>query len=1268
MSKKNSRTGADVRAPAMNDNQAAATATILNPKQIALLKAIAAERQDASEAQAPLYRWLRETAEAGRQLPSFGKRPNLRQIGEEFAMHYRDVSKRFGAIINRWHVRFIETFPCEGQELPTDVTRLNEAVAGIGEGPERSEQLAAALRAAQAEAPAHQQKAYVWLIARAEGRQTIPVHSYRPNVSLIGKECGLSYNKARELTWLFVFWAKFFPTEKFPATVLRTALPGIEYEGTAVPTAMLVKRMKVSRAAEAVEDACRLLDHLIGVAEGDRTIPQFNKRPAFKTIMRSAGVIDKYKQQTLWRVCGDWLGFFRLDDNLTYMDSTGELKTRRNSRTEVSKHVQELRAAGLSLKRDRQHAETWSSAYLAEELNLTLSSVGLPAVREVLFAYVEECKLRDGGGDGLGEGWTPIRNVERKALEKAFRKDLLAYAKAEIDAGRPLPAHPVYANSLDYDEFVRRYGKSGPDMRENSTFRSELRKLNPRFARADAVGLPRTYGQLIDQYTQERLKTVNTEGSKAVIRSNIRTTIGAFSAGMRKTPADLIEDDFEEPGFEETLEAIIEADRVKRAKAEDWRRDMIKVAGFLASTQHAIDERFDVVVRNAIIATKKSYRELVEGTGMTEAQLRGWATGDTLPTRDEANKVAAIEGKLGLGEGRLASHIDPTRNHRAVAAAVPIPPRVREFLPDDYHKRPHELPAMIEWIFENLVLSGTDFGRRMSAMKLEESAKRKAAAEEAEANAPLPTPRIDLSKPVPVVNKALTAIFKRETRNLGKNVVAEMRELMVHMTEVMPTLDRRPKSFWQAGSTAPMKLRMLSRFFRWQIAPVEEGGLGRDAKHLTLGDLIHYPLVFAFIDFRARERARHEAEGRGVRKYFTGSDFDLVLTIRGLVANVYGFVTQNPDMAARITADHRNLSNGAFIGLGGHVYGHEENREADKKERSGVVDRRRDEIMPSRLCGLSADQFREACQSAERKYATAQEQIDKFAESGRDPAEAIKGILDADRPMETLLRQFAVATQRIPPVANGARRHHLHVRDLLMVRLLALTTLRSKNLRQITLTGACPKLREEVVSERKGKSPRVAGVPVGSKAWVLEIPYEEFKNYENAVLFGRRRDRQNYKKFLPNTRGLYSLLRYYIEVSRPFLSRNCVRASDALFVSSTGSALTDNQTWLAVRSATARWVAWNPFRNEGVEDVLPFGVHVFRDIRATDILLNPRTSNPFLEAALALQTSPGMIQSHYGVVKTEHRTAQDDLTFTDREADAWRGFDDKVFARMLDVA
>ena len=72
----------------------------------------------------------------------------------------------------------------------------------------------------------------------------------------------------------------------------------------------------------------------------------------------------------------------------------------------------------------------------------------------------------------------------------------------------------------------------------------------------------------------------------------------------------------------------------------------------------------------------------------------------------------------------------------------------------------------------------------------------------------------------------------------------------------------------------------------------------------------------------------------------------------------------------------------------------------------------------------------------------------------------------------------------------------------------------------------------------------------------------------------------------------------------------------------------------------------------------PFSPHAFHDNRATDILLNPGTADPCLEAAFALQTSRQMVQLHCGLVEIEKRTEQDDVAFLRREARAWDALED----------
>ncbi len=1212
------------------------------------------ELANASAADKPFYRWLAETARAGRCLPSWGARPHLTLIAKEMAMTHHALTAAHGPAIERWQLRFMAAFDPDFALLGLpDIADVSVATMSDPSNPAYRTVLLQDLTNAAEGTTSVPRKLYDWLIAKAETGGSIPTVGNRPNAKRVAREVGIGASSMSRVGPLLSFWAPFFVKGAGMPFGRRTSLPETDGEGVEVPVAILLKSMRAALETEENRDARKLLAHLISIAEDDRTVPRFNKYPAFKTIRSDAGVASDALEGPIDRIFDEWIAFFHLDDHTTYTTANGQTVSRPLAVDEVTAFIQTLRAGGMiRLKREPSRGQQISSKWIARSLNLRTPSMKAPHVRAVIDAYVKECREHYGDGNELGEIFEGLP-TEQKLELRAYRRDLVEWARKEVADGRKLPGSRVRKGTLDLDELVRRFGRTGPDLTDDDRFHYLIAQMKPKFSSYESLTVPGTYGQLIDQLVQDRLPSIGSgagdpvkrKRSIAVTRSKIKGMIAIYAEHNGKGLVDAIGDDFADEAFAGTVSAVIETGAAGK-QPKHWRGEMNKAKAFIdeRSRSEAEDLPLHVILNNALVRSRRSLPSLAKASGLSEFAIRAMMEGTQLPKRDQLPEITRLEDILDI-KGQISRFVE--RSGRLARKKTPfvLPAGVKPFLPDDYRRlSPEELLAMTRWIEDNLLHINTAFARGMSATQLQRLAKDgadKPSHEAAEA----------IGEQHPAIGRALAKQLAREGAQLGRRVVEELAVLVKHMTEFLPRdLDRRPGSFWKLDSTASMRLSMITRFLRWQVLPVEDGGLGRNPAHLTLGDLIHPPLVFAYLDYRARRNEHVEHEGRSRGKRFTGTDVDIVQTFKALVSETYGFVTQTTEMAGRVRADTRLLENGAFVGLDGHVFDEKENERVDAAE--GKVDLiapgSHEEIMPHRLANLRAEDFVAACIKAGRLYASAWTQLDTYADAGRDPAELIEGLLDSPRPMAVLLRQLALASQRIPSVKTDARSHHVFVRDLLMCRLLALTTLRSKNLREITVDGAFPQLRK--------LTPK--GSRTGKKEWVLEIHWSEFKNFRSAVLFGRRRKRQPYRKVLPDTRGLYALLEYYIEVSRPYFQRYSKKAAhEALFLTKSGRPIDGPAAWTIVSRFTGRHVAWNPFREEGVPNVMPFGLHAFRDIRATDILLNPRTANPYLEAALALQSSPGMIQAHYGVIKTERRTAEDDITFLKSEDDGWAGVD-----------
>lgn len=1218
----------------------------------------------------PMWTLLATLAEERRMLPLWRGGPNVSQIMKEAGVS-RDAAIRFVPTLAEWQPRFAEALgQTSGVQFP-DRT-LAQTREGLLVPGEPDEQLVQDLEEEMATASPRMRLVYEWMIARTRIGAPIPIRGSAPNMNKVYVEMGVSKSRALTFRDILVRWApRFGKLGGEPKR--RNTLPGVEQTGVDVPLPELLRGLRRALADATDDDEAKVLAHLVTVAERDRTLARAGTGPSRQQILRDAGVADMRHKTPARRVMHEWVEFFHVDDHNTRLLADGRTERRPIAHLVIAKWLAERGEEPLQTHRNPPYALSYES--VARELNLTTSAVHRGRAQQLLLAHWEKY--------GPGEPYVG-RSASEVRLRKARRKELLAIAQKLVNAGKPLPARQGNYLSFDPDEFVRIADSPGPSLADDPWYLTLIRRMKPDLVRVhDDGGVPSTYAQLVRGYTKKRLQSVKKASSITVTRSAIKGAVGIYRDWLGRHETSAIDSDFEAEMFKETVAAII-ADGACGKQPDNWKTMITAVRDWLVgrSKSDMLGNELDTVLSEAVRKSGKPLSELLEGLDLDHNAVRGWMTGAAMPSMEAIPALKPLALRLGLEEDGLTKLLDsrpyPSGKGKA-RSSVKVPAGAYEHLPDDWATRSlNEQIGIIEWIDANLLHQDSVYGHTMRAVGLRqwERRRKEQAAIEAEEEAeedPVAEQFDDeqLRAGSAAVAETIDRQLTTQATRLPQRVVNELKSLRRHMTVDFPQhYLRRRGTKWQVNSTAPMKIGMLVRFLRWQVMPEDEGGLGRAPEHLTLADLVHPPLLFAYIDWKARALEHVEAKGAKRGKVFTGTEVDLLRTAKSLVSRDFGFVTQRKDLAERIRADAELLPEGSFISLSGHVYDKEERKEKEATEdeiaNAEPLDAEKSEveaddeemalaapaIMPAKFCGLQDVAFVEACRKAELAYDSAQDHVDEEADMVRDPAEPIQAILDTPQPMTTLLRRIAIAGTKAPDINAHTLQHHLHKRDVLMARLLALTALRSKNIRQITVTGPRPKLRFD---DKK-------------KMWLLEIHWREFKNYKSAVLFGRRRKRQPYRKWLQNTHGLYDQISYYVDVSRAWLINEERRRRgrdgkpftlrDELFLTKSASKLNEAGVWNVMRRFTARHVAWNPFRETGVTLCQPFGPHAFRDIRATDILLNPETPDPYLEAAFALQTSRQMIQSHYGMVKVEKRTAQDDISFLKREERAWAGLED----------
>lgn len=1105
------------------------------------------------------------------------------------------------------------------------------------------------IKAVAATQPPRLQPVFDWLLERASTLEPLPRYGKRLNMRGIAEATGVGRDFLNSHDAVLRPLFERFATVSVPDAPRRERLPGCEEVGTNVPTPVLIAALQADLSISEDENRRKILFALITIASADRKLPIWRGRANFRAVADAAGIENAAKWLNANRqFVPDWAAFFDLCDKQRWSGDP-DYPPKRVVAVAVRTYLAGL-PSGAKLRHQPGRPNEPSFLDIADVLNLDIDGVKAGKSRNLIKEHFD----RFVGPSQPAPGRTP----EEKRARRERRDEILRFAKGLVDAGIPLPGTRRNARQIDLVELVRLSG--GGSVPLGDTYLTiKLGRLKPKVvAYHDRGGTPRNYAQLADGFAIHRRDSPTVAaGSKASTESKARKAIETFRTHLGKGPHDPVGSDFDEKsGFAEIVQDL-KAQGVWGKQSANWVTEINAASKWLAAraTVDLLGDDFATVLRSAIVNADLPLAEVVAGTAVRTEYLTAWMRRTKLPTKESFGDLETIAERLGLDSRRLVDlvpTVGDTNPHTRIAGG--FPPFVYAFLPDDWRtKKPDQLGAMVKWIDENLCHVNSMFGATMR--EVAKSRKAELAREKDEEDEFGGTGPLEIEADGEVEEELVKDEFEKQLAQLPTRLADEMRLLIRHMTVDFPRkYARRGGTKWAIASTAPMRVRRLLGFFKWQTLPTQRGGLGRNAEELTLGDLIHVPLMFAYLDFKARslEHVEHEGHKRG--KVFTGTEVDLLSIAKALVSSEFGIVTQRTELAKRIVADNRPLDAGSYISLAGHVYAIDEDDEEEDEDENeaeeGEVDDREDDradddgedtvaIMPAELCGLSAKKFVAACRQAELRYRAAAVDLDEEVDMIRDPMEPIAPILDDPQPMAILLRQLALAERKCPSVDHLALQHHLHKRDVLMNRLLALTSLRSKNIREILVDGTRPNL---VFDETK-------------KQWLLKIHWRRFKNYRTCTLFGRKRKRQWYRKWLPNTHGLYDLIEYYVGTSRPWFLARCNRGKPGkeLFLTSKGRPLKAEQVWKAVNRFTARHIAWNPFRKEGVPGVQPFGPHAYRDIRATNILLNPQTNNPYLEAAMALQTSTQMIVNHYGLVRVEKRTAADDVGYFKSEELAW---------------
>lgn len=236
----------------------------------------------------------------------------------------------------------------------------------------------------------------------------------------------------------------------------------------------------------------------------------------------------------------------------------------------------------------------------------------------------------------------------------------------------------------------------------------------------------------------------------------------------------------------------------------------------------------------------------------------------------------------------------------------------------------------------------------------------------------------------------------------------------------------------------------------------------------------------------------------------------------------------------------------------------------------------------------------------------------------RDSHLPILPILESDEPLRILnraIKEYESQTwhRTTPPVMSA-----LHLRNVVLLRILAETALRSRNLIDLTWK---PNNTGQLRREANGY-------------YTIEIPYAQFKN-PHSRFFGPPRSKQNYKITL--SKKMIPLLDQYLHSARKLLLNRWAANNDIddlvdegfLFISRSGCLSQHLSPVTAagiMRRFTATYLVYNPLTGTGIKGVEPFLTHAVRHIVATHIL---KKTGSYFEAGRAIQDTAYTAERHY---------------------------------------
>lgn len=264
------------------------------------------------------------------------------------------------------------------------------------------------------------------------------------------------------------------------------------------------------------------------------------------------------------------------------------------------------------------------------------------------------------------------------------------------------------------------------------------------------------------------------------------------------------------------------------------------------------------------------------------------------------------------------------------------------------------------------------------------------------------------------------------------------------------------------------------------------------------------------------------------------------------------------------------------------------------------------------------DSWTEACLRARAHISSRIKEVNRVAEKGRDPFEAILPALADENPVQVYSRIIDEIRRRTPGPRYAKSRAEAF-RSLMMIRIGLLTGLRSKNLRELLFVqGKQQRSWKDLKRLKRGE------LSFDGDTLYVRIPREAFKNYMSRAVEDE------------NTIFISDYDQMYREVGEYLGQRGFLLAGGedpgTFFVKtisrrSSSAEYTKEGYYEAFRSTITTYGIYNPYTEQGaIEGLRPHGPHSVRHILATTMV---KLTGGFSEAAALLMDSEEMVRDNY---------------------------------------